>query len=131
VRAWDTVERECGTAHASEWVRVPITNPNKVVLIDEASVSVAGPIRRAWFKFVMPPHSTKGVGIYADRFVAYALMRTSFDCQQKNPMTDGAQWFYEGGTNNTTSYSAMEWAPVAPDSMTDALLSYICAWKPK
>ena len=46
-------------------------------------------------------------------------------------MTDGVQWFYEDGTNSTTSDPAPEWAPVAPDSMADALLSYVCAWKPK
>jgi hypothetical protein len=37
-------------------------------------------------------------------------------------MTDALQWFYGDRTNNTTAQSAAEWAPVAPDSMADALL---------
>jgi hypothetical protein len=121
----------CGTALAAEWVPIPLTNPNKVVLIDTTSVSVSGPVRCAWFKLVMPPHTAKGVGIYERRFVAYVLMRTAFDCEQKNSRTDGAQSFYEDGTNSTTTPTTLlEWAPVAPDSMADALLSYICAWRP-
>jgi hypothetical protein len=121
----------CDISKASDWISVPLTNPNKVSMIDNDSVSISGNVRRAWFKLVMPPHSKKGVGIYDNRYVAYALMRTSFDCQQKNSMTDGLQWFYEDGTNNTTAQSASEWAPVAPDSMADALLNFICAWNPK
>lgn len=122
----------CGTARAAEWVSIPLTNPNKTVLIDTTSVSVSGSVRRAWFKFVMSQHSTKGVGIYEGRFVAYVLMRTAYDCEQKNSRTDGAQWFYEDGTNSTTTPTTLlEWAPVAPDSMADSLLTYICAWRPK
>jgi hypothetical protein len=121
----------CGISQASDWVSVPLTNPSKVAMIDNDSVSISGNVRRAWFKLIMPPHSKKGVGMYENRYVAYALTRTAFDCQQKNSMTDGLQWFYEDGTNNTTPQSAPEWAPVAPDSMGDALLSYICALKPK
>lgn len=121
-----------GTAQAADWTRIPLANPNKVVLIDNASVSVAGPIRRAWFKFDFPPHTRRGVGIYQDRFVTYTLMRTAFDCEQKNSRTDGLQWFYEDGTNNTTNPTPPpEWTPVAPESMADALLSYICAWRTK
>ena len=122
----------CGAAHAAEWVIVPLTNQSKEVLIDNSSVSVSGPVRRAWFKFVMPPHTKKGVGIYESRFVANVLMRTVFDCEQKNSKTDGTQWFYEDGTDSTTTYPAtLEWTPVPPESMADALLTYICAWKPK
>jgi hypothetical protein len=119
-----------GTAQASEWVPIPLSNPNKVVLIDTGSLLISGTVRRAWFKFVMPPHSQKGTGIYADRYVSYALMRSSFDCQQKNSMTDGLQWFYDDGTNNTTTLTSADWKPVPPDSMADALLGYICALKP-
>jgi hypothetical protein len=120
----------CSAAPASDWISVPLTNPSKVAMIDNDSVFISGSVRRAWFKLVMPPHSKKGVGIYENRYLAYALMRTSFDCQQKNSMTDGLQWFYEDGTNNMTA-AAAEWAPVAPDSMADALFSYICSWKSK
>ena len=122
----------CGTAWAADWTRIPLANPDKVVLIDNTSVSVSGPIRRAWFKFVFPPHTRRGVGIYQDRFVTYTLVRTASDCEQKNSRTDGIQWFYEDGTNNTTNPTPPpEWEPVAPGSMAGALLSYICAWGTK
>ena len=121
----------CFSAQASDWVSIPLRNPNKVVMMDATSVSISGSVRRAWLKFVMPPHSTKGVGVYEGRFVSYVLMRTAFDCEQRNSRTDGAQWSYEDGTNSTTTPASLaEWTPVAPDSMADALLGYVCAWKP-
>lgn len=121
------------TARAqAEWVPVPLSNPNKVVLIDNNSLYVSGTVRRAWFKYVMPLHAVKGPGTYQDRFLAYTLMRVAFDCEQKNSKTDAAQWFFEDGTNKVTTISPPpEWTPVAPESMADALLNYICALKSK
>jgi hypothetical protein len=122
-----------GISKASDWVSIPLANSNKVavVMLDSDSVFISGNHRRAWFKLVMLPHSQKGAGTYENRYVTYAMTRVTFDCQQRNSMTDGLQWFYEDGANNTTPQSAPSWEPVPPDSMGDTMLSYICAWKPK
>jgi len=37
----------CGNSKASDWISVPLTNPSKVAMIDNDSVSVSGNVRRA------------------------------------------------------------------------------------
>jgi hypothetical protein len=119
----------CRDLRAADWVRIPLPDPNKQVFIDTMSLSISGSVRRAWFKFAFPPHSVKGLDQNQNRFVAYTVMRESFDCDRKKAKIDGLQWFYEDGTRDTTvtAAAAPKWSPIGAETMADALLGYICS----
>ena len=121
----------CGTAQAAEWVPVA-KNSQLEVFVDVSSIRIAGEIRRVWLKMVVQPHSERGVGEDANKWVAYKQSREVFHCSDETHYGEALTYYYSDGSNRTVAMDPnLAWEPVAPDTVVEAVMHFVCAWKPK
>jgi hypothetical protein len=124
----------CGTAQASEWVSLGKgSDASTDEFIDVSSILVAGDIRRTWIKSVVAPHSQKGDGKNANKWVSYGLMRPAFNCVEGTSRLEAALIFFADGTNETATlpaFIAEKSKPVPPDTVEHNIMQQVCAWKP-
>jgi|ERR1019366_9247196 hypothetical protein len=122
----------CGTARASEWVPAAETNDGKDrSYVDVSSIRIAGSIRQAWVKHVYEP-PMKGMDPYPNKLASSELVRVAFDCSEETSRLEAITNHYTDGDVGTPAASyPTPWTPVAPDSVGNVLMQFICAWKPK
>ncbi len=121
----------CGTAQASEWVPVA-KNGQLEMFVDVSSIRVAGEIRLAWLKMVLQPHSERGDGANANKWVAYKQSHEAINCLNETHHGEALTEYYSDGSNSSVSMIPdVAWEPVAPDTVIEAVMHFVCAWKPK
>ena len=122
----------CDTVQAAEWVSIGTGNVGKSEdFIDVSSITIAGSVRKAWFKTVLAPHYKQEPG--ASRWWAYFLSLEAFNCQEKTNRREVLVVYYDDGDNYRSPATTFPkpWAPVVPDTITSGDMRFICAWKPK
>jgi hypothetical protein len=113
-------------ASASNWV--PYTSNVAGELIDFDSIKVSGNVRRAWFKSTSVSATMKGLPPQLTAGVDYVLALNEFSCNDKKFRILGVS-FHNMDTDpssDSSNSSAGKWAPVAPDSVADAAMNYLC-----
>src|SRR5271165_3750838 len=94
----------CGTAQASEWVSLGKgSDASTDEFIDVSSILVAGDIRRTWIKSVVAPHSQKGDGKNANKWVSYGVFRPAYNCVEGTSRIEAALIYFTDGTNETAT----------------------------
>jgi hypothetical protein len=119
----------CGTAQASDWVAVGKSIDGIEILIDVSSIRITGDIRRGWFKYVPARHTLKGEGSDARRWITFTQILTEYNCNSESSRATGQLERYEDGTSFSGRPPA-NWVPVAPDTVDEVGMRFICAWKP-
>lgn len=124
-----------GTVQASEWMSLGKgSDASTDEFIDMSSILVAGDIRRTWIKSVVAPHSQKGDGKNANKWVSYGLMRPAYNCVEGTSRLEAMLVYFTDGTNETATlpaFIAEKWKPVPPDTVEHNIMQRVCAWKPK
>jgi hypothetical protein len=124
----------CGTAQASEWLSLGKSTPGDEIFIDKSSIRGVGAIRRAWFKTVFVPHTTKqSDGPAANRWWSKSMQLIAFNCGEETARIESLTVYYEDGTNGTDPAASFPtpWTPVTPDTVMSGEIQVICAWKAK
>jgi hypothetical protein len=122
----------CGRAQASEWVSIGKSDAvNAEFFIDVSSIRVSGNTRRAWSKSVVTPHTARGAGSDADKWVRHDVTHWVFNCSEETGRFDAFTTHYTDGTSHTEESTRNPIAPIAPDTMTSEVMHFVCAWKPK
>jgi hypothetical protein len=102
--------------------------------VNVSSIRIVSGIRREWTKMVMAPHFQRGTGVYADKWWSYHLEREAFNCGEEMSRREALiVYFVDDGTNwpgATTDYPTA-WRPVAPDTVAEGEIKFVCAWKTK
>jgi hypothetical protein len=119
----------CGTAEASEWVSAAKTDITEI-FFDVSSIRVEGPIRRAWVKSVLKPHTTKYTGGDANKWWSETRERIAFNCSDETSREEATTVYYDDGSNESSDGTNL-WRPVAPDTVGSAEMRFICAWAKK
>jgi len=121
-----------GTVQASDWVSLgKWGDRNAEILIDESSIRGAGEIRRAWFKVAFPSHI--GSESARQKWETFLLIRIAFNCSEKTSLDEVQKLYYSDGAmvaRPAESFSD-RWYPVAPGTLGNKEMQFICAWKPK
>lgn len=128
----------CGSAEASEWASLGKSKDGtKEAFVDVSSIRIAGEIRSGWGKFVFLPHTMKGVGAASNTWQSYVLSHDAFNCSEETFRTDVINIYFEDGTVDMCSGSALagfpesSWTPVPPDSWREKQMRLVCEWTPK
>jgi|SRR6266481_2971443 len=119
----------CGPAQAAHWTRIAKFTDGSYIQIDLSSIRVTRSVRRAWFESHYAPHSKKGSGEDANKWIDYYLFRDAFDCAQETRLAEAIFLYYDDGTYSNIA-PEKKGQPVPPDSNADAEMKFICAWKP-
>jgi hypothetical protein len=120
-----------GAAQASDWVSLGKTDDGKQeIFVDVSSVRVEGDIRRAWMKFVVAPHTLRGTGPNSRKWASNSVRRDAYNCRNETHKLEALTVYFEDGTNDSYYPSAAQWEPVAPDTVSDTVMRFVCAWKP-
>jgi len=121
------------TPHTAKWVSLGKTVDRMTELqIDVASITVEGPIRRAWVKLIYAPHGKRVVSESsgAAEWAHYMVGLDAIDCGKELHRFESIHMYWEDGTNNSTSGTLNSaWDPVAPDTITNGEMQFICAWR--
>jgi hypothetical protein len=125
----------CGTARAAEWVSVGFTGDNKQDnMVDVSSIRIKDGLRYAWVKVLFAPHTEPATGIFAIRkFQSYQVYRLALNCAEATSRNEFINIYFEDGSNASSSpgAAANPWVPVTPDTVTDGVMKFVCAWKAK
>jgi len=118
-----------GVAHAADWVSIATNDDGMEDFIDATSIRVDASIRRAWVKSVYKPQTKRGYGSESDKWVSHFVHREAVNCKQETSRTEASNWYFEDGTNFPVLYDGSEpWVPVAPETMNEARLKWICSF---
>lgn len=121
----------CGAAQASEWVSVAEDSNETIKLfIDTSSIRISGNIRRAWSKYVFNPQTKKGVGNNSGKWTESEVIRFAYDCSQDLARKEALNVYFEDTSfySVPAEYLPEPWAPVAPDTLNEFAMQYVCAW---
>ena len=120
-------------ASASEWAQVGQNTAGSTFQVDTSSIHIEGSIRRAWSKMTPAPHTMRGSGDDAKKFVSYGLNRISFNCSDESMRNDSVVFYYEDGSVRTAPAEILRktFEPVPPDTSLSYAMQFVCAWKPK
>jgi hypothetical protein len=79
------------------------------------------------------PHTMRGFGDDAKKFVSYGQDRISFNCSDETMRHDSSVFYYEDGSEWTAPAEIMPktWQLVPPDTTFDVVMKFVCSWKPK
>lgn len=127
----------CGVCQASDWVSVWKSADGAVEsFVDAANIKIEGEIRTAFIKHDSQPHTEKGLGENANKWVDYQLSSGSFDCVKKVAREESNAVYYEDGTAERYTNPMLErlgvpepWMPLPDDPLARALMQFICAYK--
>ena len=128
--SWALLLAYCGTVQAAGWVSIGKSAIHEN-FVDASSVKVAGATRQAWIKMVFLPHTQRGDGENAERWVTRDVARYAFDCEKELYRAEAIIEYYEDGSNfPISSYRFPQpWDPVPPDSTARAEMQFVCTWK--
>jgi hypothetical protein len=123
----------CGTAQAANWVSLGKTDDGKQeIFIDGSSIRIAGHTRRVWIKTIYADHTMPGGSENPNRWQHESMDHWAFDCREANVMLEAGIDYFEDGTSfSLPSNRAKLWHAVAPETLFDLEMHFICAWKPK
>jgi hypothetical protein len=123
----------CGMVHASEWASVGNGNDGKETFVDLSSIRITGPVRRAWTKMVVLPHTVEGDGPHAGKWLSYLASYYAFNCADATSRSEAMTYYFDDGTNGSidASFFPMQWEPVPPDTAWDTEMKRTCAHKPQ
>ena len=124
----------CGTAQAAEWVSLGKSDDGKQeTFVDISSIRVTDSIRRAWDKRVQAPHTERGTGDDASKWVSYYVGREAFNCGEEVWRSEAISIYFDDGTHWSApaDFYPRTWEPVPPDTVGSVIMQFICAWKPK
>ena len=128
----------CSAARAEEWVSVwKSDDGNDETFVDVDDLRISGDIRTASLKHVAAPRTRRGVGDSADKWVSYRLSRGSFNCVDRTARPEANSVYYDDGTVERYDNPMLErlgvpepWAPLPDDPIAEAVMRFVCAWKP-
>jgi len=107
----------CGPALAADWVFISGNAEQGVtLLVDASSIRIKGDIRYVWAKLKQAPHSTRGVGDAANKWVSAMVSRKAFNCAEELGRDEAMNFYYEDRSNETLSSTGYPtpWEPVPP-----------------
>lgn len=123
-----------GAAHASEWVPITAASDKNIeFFVDVSSIKSAGDITRAWTKLVFAEHTQRGTGNDSKKWTAYSMARYAYRCGEGDQEAEAMYAIFEDGTYSEAppeTVAMMTWQPVPPDTVGDALMKFVCSWKP-
>jgi len=123
----------CGTAQAADWVSIAKANGGKQEFaVDVSTILASGDIRRAWVKSTFAPRTMRAPHSWT-KWWAYNLAREAFNCAEETYSKEALTIHYEDGTVLLVTDEPLPtpWIPVAPESVLDAEMKFLCAWKLK
>jgi hypothetical protein len=118
-------------APVAEWVSVlTMSDGSKEVFVDVSSIHAVGGGRRAWFKHVF---AAKYAPSMSGKVIAYVLSRDAFNCDDETYRLEGDLIHFVDGTDRRPPPSDVStgWQPVAPDTLFDIEMRFICSWATK
>src|ERR1700690_2596765 len=122
----------CGSVHAAEWVSFGMSRDRKAEFyVDTSSIRIAGPVRQVWSKRVVSPYTEKGVADQGNKWVSSEITHWTFNCIDETSRIGAMTVYYTDGSDYVDNSETSELAPVAPDTFTELLMRFVCAWKPK
>jgi hypothetical protein len=116
----------CSVAKAAEWVSVAKSNNGEIeAFVDVSSIKVAGAVRRVWDKTnsVTPVY-------FMGKQVSEQVMSMSFNCTDETVRPDYVIYYYMDRTNDSETGNGI-WVPIAPGSVWQHEMKFVCSWKPK
>lgn len=122
---------------ASVWkdIWVPYSRDAVGELIDFDSIKVSGNVRRAWFKSIPASATMKSLPPQLTAGVDYVVALNEFNCSERklrilavafHNVDAGPSALPSGSQNSQTA----KWGPVAPNSLADAAMKYLCGLNP-
>jgi outer membrane biosynthesis protein TonB len=128
-------------AQASEWVSIGKTADGKTEYFgDVSSIQSSGIITRAWTKSVFAPHTQKFPPVDSKKkkekkWAMYTVQRIAYMCAEGNSALEAMSVYFEDGTYSAAPADAIAivggaFEPVAPDTVADTLMKFVCNWKP-
>jgi hypothetical protein len=124
----------CGTAQASDRLSLGKDAVGDENFVDVSSIRGVGAIRRAWFKAVYVPHTSRETGRpNPNKCWSESVHRRAFNCGEETTRSEGLTVYYEDGTNGSDPAAnyPTRWEPVPPDTALSTELQFLCAWKAK
>jgi hypothetical protein len=123
----------CGTAQASNWVSVGKSHDGNVEwFVDTTSIRIDNTVRRAWTKTVFASHTMQDPILHSGKWLAYMVTRDVIDCRDETHDMEAITQYYEsGGNDSMPDYrKQLRMEPIVPDTVQQALMRFICGWKP-
>ena len=123
----------CSAVQASTWVQVGTGNDGNKISVDTSSISITGPTRQVWMKMTFPPHTHPGLGEDANKWMDYNLNHAAFNCTESTSKSDALMDYYDDGTSHkvpSEDLSGDRWEPVPSNTALQAVMNFVCAWKP-
>jgi hypothetical protein len=121
----------CGTAQAAEWVSLGKSADGTWNFIDASRIRVMGAIRVARFKRVSAPHTERGSGADAKRWLSYGVGRKAFNCAEGTSRHEGWTAYWDDGSHTPGAGHFPEpWTPILLDTISNGQAQFICAWRP-
>jgi hypothetical protein len=121
---------ECAPVFAADWRAV--ANSEKLADdADVASIRITGQVRRVWIKTVYAPQSK--TDSESNKWWSYAVSRRAIDCHEETERGEALTVYYSDGSNHSVAPSSFPdpWQPVQPDTLSDSIMKFVCAWKSK
>ena len=98
-------------------------------MVDTASITVAGSTRQAWLKMIFPEHTQKGFGDNVDKWVAFNLNHSSFNCRDGSSKSDVLIDNFADGTSQQVpaeELSGDRWEQVPPNTALESAMKLVC-----
>ena len=122
----------CNGAQAAAWVQVGTGKDGTKVLVDTASIKIAGTIRQAWLKMIFPAHTQSGSGDDASKWLDFNLNHAAFNCSEGTSKSDELVNYFDDGTNHQVpaeEISGDKFETVPPTTALGTVMKFICGWK--
>jgi hypothetical protein len=119
---------------ASEWAWVAQSDDKQDnVLVDISSIKINADVRQVWERLVPSPHTMKGAGDNAHKWLKYEVSRVAFNCADETDRTEAITAYYDDGSieNLLPEVLSQSWKPVVPDTLERREMQFVCEWKPK
>ena len=117
-----------GVAHASDWQFLRASHDGKLKLyLDVSSVRATVAERRVWAKFVFLPHTNR----QGKKWVQDSVVRMAFNCEDETNREEAVTMHYADGSSDIAPDYAFptSWTPVAPDTLAEDAMRFVCASK--
>jgi hypothetical protein len=122
----------CGAAQAAGWVSLGKSyDGTQEAFVDTGSITFDGGMRHGWIKLLPLPHTQRGDGPAANKWVDHSRARFGFDC---NANTATLEWFvfaFDDGTEIEEPRANYPKPPSVIEHGTNlsAAKQFICAWQ--
>ncbi|UIY60049.1 surface-adhesin E family protein [Burkholderia cepacia] len=125
----------CANVHASDWKLLGNGPNGEMIWVDDSSIRFSGGHAKAWFleNYVSPKPVA---GTYPQKFASSMKQLDLFDCDQGTlGLAQSIQTSFANGEGDVVLSSslpvpAVQYEDAAPDSMGEAMLTYVCARRP-